>query len=40
MSHSFVSGKGHDNVPTSVKNMIERGQDPKEMLIEVCKVNL
>ncbi len=39
MSHfSFPNSKGSENVPTSVKSMIEKGQDPKEMLIEVCKV--
>ena len=35
---SFVGGKGSDNVPAAVKSMTQRGQDPKEMLIEVCKV--
>ncbi len=39
MSHfSFPNSKGSENVPTSVKSMLEKGQDPKEMLIEVCKV--
>ena len=35
---SFVGGKGSDNVPAAVRSMTQRGQDPKEMLIEVCKV--
>ena len=40
MSHFHFGGaKGSDNVPSAVKSMVERGQDPKEMLIEVCKVN-
>jgi hypothetical protein len=39
MSHfSFPNSKGSENVPASTKSMIEKGQDPKEMLIEVCKV--
>jgi hypothetical protein len=39
MSHfSFPNSKGSENVPSATKSMIEKGQDPKEMLIEVCKV--
>ena len=26
-----------DNYPKTVKSMLERGQDPKEMIIELCR---
>lgn len=42
MSHgsqglTFPLGKTNDNFPSAVKTMLERGEDPKEMMIEICK---
>ena len=34
---SYPVNQGIQNAPSSTKNMIERGQDPKEMLIQFCK---
>jgi ubiquinol-cytochrome c reductase subunit 6 len=30
-------GKIYDGYPSAVKTMLERGEDPKELLIEICK---
>ena len=41
MSHSekasYAESKYSDNYPAAVKTMIQNGQDPKDMLIEICK---
>jgi len=34
---SFPESKLGDNYPAAIKTMLERGQDPKEMLIEFCR---
>jgi ubiquinol-cytochrome c reductase subunit 6 len=37
MSFTTPTDKSGDAFPSSVKTMIERGQDPKDMLIEFCR---
>ncbi len=34
---TYPESKINDSYPSSIRTMLEKGQDPKEMLIEVCK---
>lgn len=33
----FGAASANSNWPSASKSMIEKGQDPKELMIEVCK---